>query len=372
MPSLNGRAPKDSYSELLKLNNTGAGLTGSLLAVQDGTGVNSPLQLSTSAISLNGALWPSAVGQAGQIMTALDSNGTLAWVTPTFAPLASPALTGTPTAPTATSATNTTQIATTAFVQSVISGLAGGLNFVGTWNANTNTPTITSSTGTKGQMYKVATAGTTTINGVSSWNVGDIIVFDGSTWDKIDGQATEVISFNTRTGAITLSSSDVTTALGFTPANATSLSSYATLISPTFQGTVTIPSGAAIAGYAPSASPTITGRTQSDAYSYTVIALGNQSGTLNLNLTNASEWTVTVTGNLTFAFTNSLASNTSQVIYLRLTNAGAYNIYWPTSTQFAAGTAPTFTTSGTDLIAVKYDTTSATYMVFVIGLAMAV
>lgn len=37
-----------------------------------------------------------------------------------FAPLASPALTGTPTAPTATAGTNTTQIATTAFVQSAI------------------------------------------------------------------------------------------------------------------------------------------------------------------------------------------------------------------------------------------------------------
>ena len=42
------------------------------------------------------------------------------------APLANPALTGTPTAPTATSGTNTTQIATTAFVQAAISGLGGG------------------------------------------------------------------------------------------------------------------------------------------------------------------------------------------------------------------------------------------------------
>lgn len=39
------------------------------------------------------------------------------------APLASPALTGTPTAPTAATATNTTQIATTAFVQAVVSAL---------------------------------------------------------------------------------------------------------------------------------------------------------------------------------------------------------------------------------------------------------
>jgi hypothetical protein len=42
------------------------------------------------------------------------------------APLASPALTGVPTAPTATSATNTTQIATTEFVQTKINNLVGG------------------------------------------------------------------------------------------------------------------------------------------------------------------------------------------------------------------------------------------------------
>ena len=42
------------------------------------------------------------------------------------APLASPALTGTPTAPTAAPATNTTQIATTAFVQEVLAGAGAG------------------------------------------------------------------------------------------------------------------------------------------------------------------------------------------------------------------------------------------------------
>lgn len=42
------------------------------------------------------------------------------------AALASPALTGTPTAPTAAAATNTTQIATTAFVQTALAGLGAG------------------------------------------------------------------------------------------------------------------------------------------------------------------------------------------------------------------------------------------------------
>ena len=44
----------------------------------------------------------------------------------TFAPLASPALTGTPTAPTATAGTDTTQIATTAFVQAAIANITDG------------------------------------------------------------------------------------------------------------------------------------------------------------------------------------------------------------------------------------------------------
>ena len=54
----------------------------------------------------------------------------------TKADLASPALTGTPTAPTAAASTNTTQIATTAFVQGEISGLGGGTGNV----SNTGTP----------------------------------------------------------------------------------------------------------------------------------------------------------------------------------------------------------------------------------------
>ena len=42
------------------------------------------------------------------------------------APLASPSLSGVPTAPTASAGTNTTQIATTAFVQEALSSVGGG------------------------------------------------------------------------------------------------------------------------------------------------------------------------------------------------------------------------------------------------------
>ena len=53
----------------------------------------------------------------------------------TKAPLASPALSGTPTAPTAGSSTNTTQIATTAFVQTAVAGTVNLTNFSVTSNS---------------------------------------------------------------------------------------------------------------------------------------------------------------------------------------------------------------------------------------------
>jgi len=49
-----------------------------------------------------------------------------------YAPLASPAFTGTPTAPTAAAGTNTTQLATTAFVTAAVSA-GGGLGYGQTW-----------------------------------------------------------------------------------------------------------------------------------------------------------------------------------------------------------------------------------------------
>jgi uncharacterized membrane protein YiaA len=82
--------------------------------------------------------------------------------------------------------------------------IAGAVVYVGTWNANTNTPALTSGTGTKGYMYKVSVAGTTALDGVTQWNVGDQVVFDGTTWDKIDGVASEVLSVNGLVGAVAL------------------------------------------------------------------------------------------------------------------------------------------------------------------------
>ncbi len=82
--------------------------------------------------------------------------------------------------------------------------LTGALIYQGTWDASTNTPTLASGVGTKGYLYKVSVAGTTNLDGISTWNVGDIAVFNGTVWDKIDGIATEVLSVNGLVGNVPL------------------------------------------------------------------------------------------------------------------------------------------------------------------------
>lgn len=62
----------------------------------------------------------------------------------------------------------------------------GALNYQGTWNASTNTPTLTSSVGTKGYYYVVNVAGTTNLDGITDWQVGDWVVFNGTVWQKVD------------------------------------------------------------------------------------------------------------------------------------------------------------------------------------------
>ena len=62
----------------------------------------------------------------------------------------------------------------------------GGLAYQGTWNASTNSPTLTSSVGTNGYYYIVATAGSTNLDGITDWQIGDWLLFNGTVWQKID------------------------------------------------------------------------------------------------------------------------------------------------------------------------------------------
>jgi len=93
--------------------------------------------------------------------------------------------------------------------------ITGGLVYQGSWNALTNTPTLASGVGTNGYYYIVSVAGTTNLDGITDWQVGDWAIFNGTAWQKID-QTNLVSSVNSQTGAVVLTASDV----GAQPADA--------------------------------------------------------------------------------------------------------------------------------------------------------
>ena len=71
-------------------------------------------------------------------------------------------------------------------VSELPAAVLGALSYQGTWDASTNTPTLTSSVGTKGYYYVVSVAGNTNLNGITDWQIGDWAVFNGSIWQKVD------------------------------------------------------------------------------------------------------------------------------------------------------------------------------------------
>jgi len=86
--------------------------------------------------------------------------------------------------------------------------LQGDLNYQGTWNATTNSPTLTSSVGTQGYYYVVDVAGTTNLNGITDWQIGDWAIFNGSVWQKVDN-TDAVTSVNGFTGTVVLTTTNI-------------------------------------------------------------------------------------------------------------------------------------------------------------------
>jgi len=154
----------------------------------------------------------------------------------------------------------------------------GDLNYQGTWNASTNTPTLTSSAGTKGFYYVVSVAGSTNLNGITDWKVGDWAVFNGSVWEKIDN-TDAVTSVNGYTGTVVLTASDV----GATPATSGTSILYGNGSGGT--SNVTVGSGLTFTG----------GTLSSSGGSGTVTSVGGTGTVSGISLSG----TVTSSGNLT-------------------------------------------------------------------------
>lgn len=100
--------------------------------------------------------------------------------------------------------------------------VAGGLSYMGSWNANTNTPSLASGVGVNGQYYIVSTAGSTNLDGITDWLIGDWAIFNGTAWQKID-QTNSVVSVNGQTGVVVLNAADVGAAAAGANADITSM-----------------------------------------------------------------------------------------------------------------------------------------------------
>ena len=93
-------------------------------------------------------------------------------------------------------------------VSELPAAVLGALSYQGTWNASTNTPTLASGVGVKGYYYVVSVAGSTNLDGVTDWVVGDWAVFNGTAWQKVDN-TDAVTSVNGQTGTVVLTQADI-------------------------------------------------------------------------------------------------------------------------------------------------------------------
>ena len=215
---------------------------------------------------------------------------------------------------------------------------AGAVVYKGTWNASSNTPTLANGTGTAGWQYAVSVSGTTNFGaGAITFTVGDLVLYSGTVWQQITaggiaaagtltgttlasnvvtsslttvGTLATLTVTNTITGSVsgnagtvtsisanTLTSGQVTTALGFTPGTAYSLPTATTSVLGGVKidgSTITI-SGAGVitANYTTYALPTATtsvlGGVKVDGSTVTI----NGAGVITANYTTYSLPTAT-------------------------------------------------------------------------------
>jgi hypothetical protein len=200
--------------------------------------------------------------------------------------------------------------------------VAGGLSYQGTWNASTNTPTLTSSVGTNGYYYIVATAGSTNLNGITDWQIGDWLLFNGSAWQKID-QSETLQSITSTDGSVTVtttgSTADLSVAISASTTNVICLVRNST--------GATLTKGAAVyINGATGQNPTVTkAQANNDTNSAQTLGL------MTADLANNSNGYVTIIGLITNIDTSSFTDG--QQLYLSPTTAGTLTATKPYAPQ---------------------------------------
>jgi len=188
------------------------------------------------------------------------------------------------------------------------STIIGTISYQGAWNANTNFPVLTSSVGTNGFYYIVTTAGTTNLNGITDWQIGDWAIFNGTVWQKID-QTNTVVSVNGQTGVVNVGT--VTSVDGTGTVNGLTLTgSVSTSGSLTLGGTL----GSIANNQLSNSAITINGNAVSLGGSTTVTATATNALTIGTGLSGTSyngSTTVTIanTGVLSVSATAPVASS---------------------------------------------------------------
>jgi len=88
-------------------------------------------------------------------------------------------------------------------------------------------------------------------------------------------------------------------------------------------------------------------------YAITAVIRGNVSATATLDMLDGNYFMVTAAGSTTFVFANPPVSaangGAAGGFILELANGGAATVTWPSATKWPSGTAPTLTSSGTDV-----------------------
>jgi hypothetical protein len=79
-------------------------------------------------------------------------------------------------------------------------------------------------------------------------------------------------------------------------------------------------------------------------------ALGSVGTLATIDMTNANFFSATLGSATTFAFTNPCTTGDFGGFILELTNGGSASVVWPSSVDWPAGTAPTLTAAGKDLL----------------------
>lgn len=100
-------------------------------------------------------------------------------------------------------------------------------------------------------------------------------------------------------------------------------------------------------------------------------AIGNATGAKTIDLTLGNSVTATTTGATTWTFSNPTASDELCGFSIKLVNGGSATQTWPTSVDWPSATAPTLTTSGTDVLIFITCDGGTTWYGFVGGLALA-